>query len=186
MGRGGVLEEVEFKEALVIVEKGLRPCLQFTYEPQREVFAIHSQGANGDWVCHCTGRMRLLQREGGRLAIADISSRLEEEISRKDFYKALRDNGLELGTAFQGFVSIRRGGNEALAEVEVPEVAGGNHGYRWHPVALDPCFQVLAAAPGADQSQMLLMAGVRRMRVHGAPAKRMCAWLMWTGLCCWN
>ncbi|WP_306338910.1 beta-ketoacyl synthase N-terminal-like domain-containing protein, partial [Streptomyces sp. KL118A] len=93
-----------------------------------------------DWLCHATG---VLSPEPG-----DVPDGLDglggqwpptgaEPVQIGDLYERAASAGYEYGPSFQGLRAVWRYGEDLLAEVELPEQAGGEDGFGIHPVLLD-------------------------------------------------
>ncbi|MEU6826951.1 type I polyketide synthase, partial [Streptomyces atriruber] len=90
-----------------------------------------------DWLCHATG---VLSPESG-----DVPDGLggqwpptgAEPVQIGDLYEQAASAGYEYGPSFQGLRAVWRHGQDLLAEVELPEQAGGEDGFGIHPVLLD-------------------------------------------------
>ena len=81
---------------------------------------------------------------------------LKEGLSPVDvsaYYRARAGTGIDLGPSFRTLGRLWSGPGEALGEVSLPETLGRN-GLDAHPLVLDGCFQVVAAArnPGAVEA----------------------------------
>ena len=118
-------------------------------EPRRFEIFSRTDGADG-WTQHAEGTLspnpgtdasperRDLEQLRADLAPVDLT----------EFYRARADAGVELGYSFRTLSSLRAREGEALGEVALP---GGTDsgGAELHPLLLDGCFQVMAAARGA-------------------------------------
>jgi len=141
---------------------GLRPAHVSTLEETSPVVADSSAGApptTSDTV-------------------AAIRARCSEEVAGNEFYRRLRERGIEFGTSFQGVERLWRRDGEALAAVElVDQLAERAATYTVHPAFLDACFQVLIAAmprpAGSDGSRALhLPVGLDRFDLRQRPGQR--------------
>ncbi len=65
------------------------------------------------------------------------------------FYRAKAGVGIELGPSFRTLQAVWARPGEAVGEVTLPAALGGN-GLEVHPLLLDGCFQVMAAARGRE------------------------------------
>jgi NADPH:quinone reductase-like Zn-dependent oxidoreductase/acyl carrier protein len=90
------------------------------------------------------------------------------------FYEALAARGLDYGARFRGIQRVWRSGVEALAEVILPgDLHAREAPYVFHPVLLDACFQVAAAAIPDDCKGTYLPIGIDRIRLHRRPGERL-------------
>ena len=73
--------------------------------------------------------------------------RCDEAPTHEAFYDGFEQRGLDFGPLFRGVKSVLRGDRVAVGEVELPMALHGEAAqYSIHPVLLDACVQVLAAA----------------------------------------
>ena len=84
------------------------------------------------------------------------------------FYRAKAGVGIELGASFRTLRRVWSGAGDAVAEVAFPEELGRN-GLSFHPLLLDGCFQVLAAAsnPAGAVRATYLPFGWQRLWLRG-------------------
>ena len=110
-------------------------------------FEIYSRGEGEEgWTLHAEGTT-LSSRERQAPARVDLAA-LKAGLSAEDvsaFYRARADVGINLGPRFRTLQSALVGDGEAVGEVVLPATVDGS-GLQAHPILLDGCFQVLAAA----------------------------------------
>ena len=116
---------------------------------------IFSRGSDGDWSVHVEGRVSPQAPVPDVAASIELES-LKESLSPVDvsaYYRARASTGIDLGPSFRTLGRLWSGPGEALGEVSFPEALGRN-GLEVHPLVLDGCFQVVAAArnPGAVEA----------------------------------
>ena len=144
--------------------------------PRRfEVFS-RSDGDDG-WTLHAQGQVSTgaspspgsepLERGllGADLTAVDIA----------EFYRARADAGVDLGESFRTLHSLSVGDGEALGEVTLPDGVDGG-GAAMHPLLLDGCFQVMAAArrtTGAEDGSPYLPFGWERLWLDGPMPDRL-------------
>ena len=98
------------------------------------------------------------------------------------FYRAKADVGIELGASFRTLRRVWSGPGEAVAEVAFPDELGRN-GLAVHPLLLDGCFQVMAAAwsdAGAVRATYLPF-GWQRLWLRGPLPDRLICHLCMSG-----
>ena len=109
--------------------------------------------------------------EGERLG-ADLTA-----VGIAEFYRARADAGVDLGESFRTLHSLSVGDGEALGEVTLPVGVDGG-GAVMHPLLLDGCFQVMAAArrtTGAEDASPYLPFGWERLWLDGPlPDRLLC------------
>ena len=116
---------------------------------------IFSRGSDGGWTVHVEGRVSPQAPVPDVAASVELES-LKESLSPVDvsaYYRARAGTGIDLGPSFRTLGRLWSGPGEALGEVSFPEALGRN-ALDVHPLVLDGCFQVVAAArnPGAVEA----------------------------------
>ena len=109
-----------------------------------EIFS-RSDGEEG-WTLHAQGRVSSGGDRQSRERI-DVDA-LKAGMQAEDvpaFYRARAETSIDLGPLFRTLQGLRRGDGEAVGEIVLPEAVDGA-GLPVHPVLLDGCFQVMAAA----------------------------------------
>ncbi len=182
-----VLEELTFRKALFLPEDS-DARLQTVVNPQHATVEIYSYTPTTEprWALHATAR--LSQRQPSevvpRFDLYHLDRSFIEEMSKEDFYQQSQEIGFQYGPAFQGIERVRIGIGSAVGYLQVPTFLQAElKNYMFHPAMLDAAFQVLltAARPVGSvlQEQTLapyLPISVDRIRVWGAPARRMYAY----------
>ncbi|MEU8878030.1 SDR family NAD(P)-dependent oxidoreductase, partial [Streptomyces javensis] len=96
-------------------------------------------GPDTEWVCHAVGVLA---------PAADAPAPVEalggawpppgaEPLDVNTFYEQVMAAGYGYGPAYQGLTAAWRQGGDVLAEVTLPDAAGGRDGFGIHPVLLD-------------------------------------------------
>jgi acyl transferase domain-containing protein len=109
-------------------------------------FSIHGHTGRTDapWTLLAQGRIE----PGGTADLVKPPRVIDgTDVSADSFYRILAGRGIEFGPAFRCLKKIRRGGAASTARLSL---ADGSERYRIHPVALDFCFQTLAAGLDAE------------------------------------
>ena len=146
--------------------------------PRRFEAFSRSDGEDG-WTLHAQGQVSSgtspspstepleLEQLGADLTAVDIA----------EFYRARADAGVDLGESFRTLHSLSVGDGEALGEVTLPDGVDGG-GAVMHPLLLDGCFQVMAAArrtTGAEDGSPYLPFGWERLWLDGPlPDRLLC------------
>ncbi|MBP5976712.1 SDR family NAD(P)-dependent oxidoreductase [Brasilonema sp. CT11] len=166
-----IIEEIEFQKALFLSESSAS-TLQLSLEPSQNSFEINSnvKGAQSEWVRHVIGK--LTRAHNGfvpkLVAINEIKSRCQNEISKIDLYSQFQEIGLEYGPIFQGIERLWSGSGEALAQICVSNALEAEiREYQLHPAILDACFQVLIATVSVKGTYLPVQ--IDRVRVYGRP-----------------
>jgi phthiocerol/phenolphthiocerol synthesis type-I polyketide synthase C len=181
--------DIEFQRAMMLPENGVRrvQVVLTPHETGDATFHVFSRSAGGPvslsskeaWALHAIGRVRPDVGEAAAplpVALAEVRSRCTEEMTGADYYRELRESGLEYGSRFQGIERLWRREGEALAQMRVPaEIEGELERHQLHPAVLDACLQVLGAAVPAEaltEGKAFLPVHMDRVRVYGRPGAR--------------
>ncbi len=116
---------------------------------------ILSRGEDGEeWTLHAEAQIAADSRGPEAEPRLDIES-LKASLSPVDvpaFYRAKAEVGIDLGPRFRTLAAVWSRPGEALGEVSFPEALGPSE-LDLHPLLLDGCFQVLAAARNPGKSE---------------------------------
>ena len=188
-GAGGdALEDMQFRNPLIFPDQdagegAAEPGRKMQVlldgpgeEPSRRI-RILSRGESGDeWTLHAEARVS--PGDGGLPAEPreDLEG-LKTGLSPRDvvaLYRAKAEVGIDLGPSFRGLEAVWSGAGEALGEMALP--AGIDPGgLDVHPLLLDGCFQVMAAArdtAGTWEGVTYLPFGWERLWLKGALPER--------------
>ncbi|HEX8282687.1 MAG TPA: aminotransferase class III-fold pyridoxal phosphate-dependent enzyme [Pyrinomonadaceae bacterium] len=145
------------------------------------------------WTKHATGSMLRGDDDAHgrapeeRESLKEIQERCAEDFTGAEFYQKLDRIGLEYGPCFRPIEGGRRRDGEALAGLSLdPRVASELGTHRMHPVLLDACFQLMAAALPArltdsQQTALYLPVGFAELRVLRRPGSRLWAHASYRG-----
>ena len=141
-------------------------------------FEIFSRsGGTDEWTQHAEGTVSSStgpSTSAERLDLDELQADLAA-VDLAEFYRARTDAGVDLGPSFRTLRSLWVGDGEALGEVALPE-GMSSVGAELHPLLLDGCFQVMAAArqaSGDEASSPYLPFGWERLRLNGPPGDRL-------------
>ncbi len=131
---------------------------------------ILSRGADdADWTLHAEGRVSTDADPGSPAAGAALDpARLKADMAAVElqaYYRSKAEVGIDLGPSFRTLEKLWSRPGEALAEISLPD-AVDRGGLDIHPLMLDGCFQVMAAAraqDGADEPVTYLPFGWERL-----------------------
>ena len=143
-------------------------------------FELFSRMGRQAPVRHVSGRLATApsarDAEATRLDIDRCRARLASS-PVSEFYRRLAHAGVELGTEFRALEALWLGPGEALGVVRLPADRQAGAGAP-HPVMLDACFQVVAAARptgGLHEDEPWLTLGWKRLRLpQPFPARVIC------------
>ena len=145
-------------------------------EPRR--FEIHSRAdGTGEWTQHAEGALSPdpgPPASGGRRDLEALRADLDP-VDLAEFYRVRADAGVELGYSFRTLRSLWARDGEALGEVALPDGTGSG-GAELHPLLLDGCFQVMAAArsaAGLEDGSPYLPFGWERLWLAGPLGDRL-------------
>lgn len=191
------VDDVVVQEALLLDDDGGERVLQAVVEPAHDgahAVTLCSQAvqseAGDSWLTHVQARLvpdvTSLAGSATRLEIGALQSRCNQPIEPAVFYAGLQHRGLDFGAGFRAIrslahsVSTNGSAAEALGEIEIADdLAGDGGGWLVHPVLLDGCLQVMAAAidaasPGGtpDEAVLYLPIGIASYRLRSRPGRR--------------
>jgi len=181
-GEGGArLEQVTLQEALVIDDDPAAVrTVQVIATPQPDgalSLRISSTAADGeastDWTHHVTATARSAGRTQApaTVGLAEARAACADEVDRLAFYERLAAHGLDFGPAFHSVARIWRGRSAALGEIRLDEsLADEVSRYPFHPVLLDGCVQVIAAAV-EESGGLYLPFSVGHCAIHANPGQ---------------
>lgn len=188
------LEDVIIHEPLVI-EKGENQVVQTIFTPvaaDQGEFRIYShddanrayKGAESageqQWTLHMSGKIRLEQDSQSRSlqskeSLEVLFDRCKEEISGASHYRELNDRGFEFGPALQGVSLIKRGKNQAIGRIQLPDVSRQEtDGYGFPPALLDACLQFFwAILPNNDRAESYLPMSFKKFQIDVVPCTQL-------------
>ena len=108
---------------------------------------VFSRGSEEDWTIHVEGRASPHAPTGDPAAGIAVEG-LTESLTAVDvtsYYRARAATGIDLGPSFRTLRGLWSQPGEALGQISLPESLGRNR-LEVHPLLLDGCFQVVAAA----------------------------------------
>ncbi len=186
------VHDVVVREAMLLAEDGAPRVMQTIAERAADggyVVNISSAGEGGadteTWSGHVSALLRAA--EPADRAVDDLELLRRDcpvEIDPQEFYAGFVQRGLDFGPGFRAVRQLWRGAAQALGEVELaPDLLAGASAFAMHPVLLDGCLQVLAAAmPHDDASDSLyLPIGIGRYTLQRRPAARCWSHVTLTG-----
>ena len=176
-----VVEDFQMRTALVFPQTGdadgteeegrrLQVLLDDPGEDASRRVRILSRGADdADWTLHAEGRVSTDAGSGSPTAgVALDPARLTADMAAVElqaYYRSKADVGIDLGPSFRTLRKLWSRPGEALGEISLPD-AIDRGGLDIHPLMLDGCFQVMAAAraqDGADEPVTYLPFGWERL-----------------------
>ena len=180
------LKDVEFRRALFLPESGTQ-TIQVILSPGADgaaSFHIYSRRGRASQInrgrCMRPGKVCPQQDSGtspvlGRETLAEIQARCSEKISGQDYYRRLRESGIDYGPFFQSIAQLWRNNGDVLGEVRVPDGPDAEfNAYQIHPAILDAWLQSFGAAVAAEATEngkqgIFMPTRIDQFRVHGRP-----------------
>src|SRR5690606_748094 len=112
-------------------------------------------GDEQPWTTHVSATLRRTASVAGGAALADAQAACAQACDIAGFYAGFQRRGLDFGPDFRSIRRLWSGPAQALGEVALgDQLAAQAHAHRMHPVLLDGCLQVLAAALPADDEAL--------------------------------
>ena len=156
-----ILDNATIYEPMILKEKDGSKVVQLTITPESfgegslQIFSI-AEGERDNamtWIRHMSCHVRIARPEDASaikyFSVDDLRKRYREEFSVTKFHDILLERGLQV---YKGLVNLWRKDGEAMGEIQLPEALHSQAGsYRIHPVMLDSCLQIMAAAIPADK-----------------------------------
>ncbi len=131
---------------------------------------VDTPAAQDQWTLHAAGVVRKAQPfEVSAIDVAELRARCPHPVDPAEHYVAQRARGLAFGPAFQGFVTLARGADEALGESRLPDGVADASAGLWHPAFLDCALQTVIQAAGAqcgNDSGILVPIAIDRVTFH--------------------
>lgn len=183
-GQGPVaVEDITVQEAMLLADDGAARTLQVVCGAARQgAVAVTLSSLDEDageaepWVAHVSGTLRA-GAAGAPVShgsLAALKAACAEPVEVAGFYEGFARRGLDFGAGFQSIQALWRGPSQAVGEVALTDALAPEAGaYGMHPVLLDGCLQVLAAAlPTDGEEGLYLPIGIGRFALHGVPGTR--------------
>jgi acyl transferase domain-containing protein/surfactin synthase thioesterase subunit/acyl carrier protein len=160
-----VLEDVVYREALVLPEEGSRTVhITFARDGTFRLFSA-ARAESPDWRLHLVGRVERTDAQAGApVDPATVAGRCPRRVAPEDFYRTARAHGLGYGPSFQGIRELHLGDGEALTRVRLPQGLVAQ-GLALHPALIDACLHVYDALAPDSGAHAYMPVGVARFRV---------------------
>jgi acyl transferase domain-containing protein/NADPH:quinone reductase-like Zn-dependent oxidoreductase/acyl carrier protein/short-subunit dehydrogenase len=175
------IESIAVNEAMLLPDDGAARTMQTVCGPARDgliAAAISSiadaEEERSEWTRHVVASLRAaVPAASDPPHLARLRAACPTSIEPRDFYAGLEPRGLDFGPGFKVMRSLQSGDLQALGMVELNADLAQEPGFVFHPVLLDGCLQVMAAAlPPGDADALYLPIGIGRYTVHRRPAGR--------------
>jgi myxalamid-type polyketide synthase MxaE and MxaD len=177
-----VLKDMHFRRALFLAEGGTR-TIQVILSPETDGIAslrIYScprdiEPADRSWTLHATAKICCEETPTAPVvtdheAFETVQARCSEQISGPDYYRKLRESGMDYGLRFQSIAELWRDNDEMLGKVKSAEEPDRElNACEFDPAILDACFQTMGAAIGAGndkQGDTYMPTHIDEIRIH--------------------
>ena len=167
-----VFDEHDPADAAEVAGRSVQLVLNGSDTESPRQFEIFSRSDTADgWTLHAQGMVSSNtgpEASPERLDPEELRAGLDA-VDIAEFYRARAEAGVNLGASFRTLVSLWARDGEALGEVALPDGMDSG-GAELHPLLLDGCFQVMAAArraSGDENSTPYLPFGWERLELHG-------------------
>ena len=147
-------------EAMLLADDGAARIVQTVFEPEHDgAAAVAISSADGDagripssWLRHADRtRNRAASPRRRRQACAICARNAPAPVDAGRVLRRLQRRGVQFGDDFHTVLRVWRGAAQAMGEVVLtPASAASSSDYGLHPLLLDGCLQVLAAALPAE------------------------------------
>ncbi|MEZ2231203.1 type I polyketide synthase [Microcoleus sp.] len=180
-----VVEEFLIEQSLVLnPEETVSVQLVLTSNESGYEFGIFSRknsdnvDENETWTRHSQGYLLSAQAPVAKapLDLAGVQQKVNQEIEIKGYYQKFSDLGVEYGPNFQVIEKLWRSQGdspEVLGKIKLPEMVESGVNDSLHPLLLDGCLQLLAAAledgPDSDTKTYFLV-GLERLNFFKQPS----------------
>ncbi|HEX4415415.1 MAG TPA: type I polyketide synthase, partial [Lacipirellulaceae bacterium] len=158
------LQNLLIQQAMFLPE-GVHRRVQVSATPEaagESTVEIHSRNdddpaSSASWAMHATGTIAHesksnAQAAAGKIDWTAVIERASTVRSKDEFYQTMSDRGLAYGPAFRMLSDLRRGEDDAIATVVLPEaVAREADAYQLHPVLGDALLQAVAGVVPLEQ-----------------------------------
>ncbi|WP_392535313.1 SDR family NAD(P)-dependent oxidoreductase [Nostoc sp. C117] len=182
------VEDVSIHTALILPKHDLK-TVQFILTSEEEgnaSFQILSLSNEAEvnqtsWQEHASGKIRKSQTDStpNSISIEDEQTKYQQALPIANYYQQFQEQGLEYGMNFQAIQQLWREDGKALGLIQLPEaLIRENQAYELHPVLLDGCFQLFAAAlteneQKAANKDIYLPISIESLRIYQRSCSRL-------------
>ena len=172
-------ENVTIGGAMLFEENGAGRLVQTSFEHSDDdsisvsISSATEHDEMGAWVKHATARVRRgIEPASPRVALDQIRAVCATSVPVDQFYRRFEAIGVDFGDGFKTVDALWRGPAQALGHVTLSrEFAAETGEYRFHPVLLDGCLQVVAAAmTDENEAALYVPIGIGSITWHRQPA----------------
>ncbi|MES2203582.1 MAG: SDR family NAD(P)-dependent oxidoreductase [Pseudomonadota bacterium] len=148
-----VIQELLIKQTLILSEEHVASLVQLILTPNDcgYDFKVMSLTHDQTWMEHIQGQLVSasdIKITETQFDLAILKNKIQYSIDVAEYYQLFSSIGVDYGPAFQVLNQVWRDpvSGDVLGLIDLPEVVTGAEHYYCHPLVLDGCFQLLAAA----------------------------------------
>ncbi len=152
IGNSYALEDIFFQHALAVPDAGCTVQLLVSFEeenPEKASFNLLSFTDPQTSVTHVTGTLLtspLPLPTGVENNYQTVKARCTQHFTGVEYYQIQLERRIYLGPAYQWMEWVRRGDNEAVCQIRLPEEVLDADQYQLHPGLIDTCFGLLTVS----------------------------------------
>ena len=171
------IEDVTISEAMLMADDGGARIVQtvFEFEPggtaSVSVSSVAETPADAEsWARHAAARVTTVgPSPPPTKTLSELRAQCPSPVAAADFYDGFKARGLRFGDDFHTVRQVWRGTAQAVGEIALSAGSEGQKaGYKLHPLLLDGCLQLLAAAlPPEAPGTLFLPVGIGSYLLYG-------------------
>ena len=176
------IEDVTISEAMLLADDGAARIVQTVFEADHggtasvSISSVAETAADAtSWVRHAAARVSAgSPSPTPSKTLSELRAQCPWPVAVPDFYDGLKERGLRFGDDFHTVHQIWRGTAQAVGEVALSAASEVRKaGYKLHPLLLDGCLQLLAAALRPEAPGILyLPVGIGSYLLYGEAGVR--------------
>ena len=159
------IENVIIGEALVFEGEPASILVQTVCAPATEgsipvsINSVVADADSDDWVQNVTANIRVEERKlGNAVLLEELRKSCPEPVNCEELYASFARRGVDFGSSFHVIRQLWCGQSQALGEIALAaEAVLEASNYRMHPLLLDGCLQMIAAALGSQEEDALYL-----------------------------
>jgi len=159
------IEDVTISEAMVLADDGAARIVQTVFGAVHDgaaavsISSVEETSAHStSWLQHASARVTVGQPPAPAASLSDLRTQCPSAVALPEFYDRFKQRGVQFGDDFHTVRQVWRGAAQAVGEVVLtPASEASISDYRVHPLLLDGCLQVLAAALPTDDPAILYL-----------------------------
>jgi len=171
------LEDIIIESPVVVSSTGGLTRLQTVRRAHDGFISVSSQvdAASKTWVRHASASKGMIERAPDPIKPESRQVTSGSQIDPDDFYGGLSDRGISLGPTFRLLDRISTSNDGAWARLTLPDNIPLEPSLPLHPLLLDGCLQVVAAARAvrASDKGAFLPFAIGRFSIHSIPSRQL-------------